>query len=355
MLTVHSGLVLSAYKALKETKVGSGSVVALDPRSGAVLAIVSTPGFDPNSYVKDEYSSPRGGNEFLRALTGTYPPGSVFKIVSSIAALETGLSPAKKFYCGGSYALPTRVFKCWKKEGHGQCDFLEGLKNSCDVYYYNLGLATGPEALSQWALKFPFSKKISLIEFPEFGSSGFIPTPQWRAAKGGWYPGDTLNFVIGQGEILTTPMQIAALLSMVANRGTFYEPYVVARVQDPLTKTVVYERAQSGKPLYSLTSVSDTTWELLDKALSLVVTEGTGRSAMIPGYHIYGKTGTAQNPHGDDHSLFACYLKDPSGTPLLAVGVVVDNGGHGSSAAAPVARRVVQEFITQQGLLPDAG
>ncbi|MBI4369316.1 MAG: penicillin-binding protein 2 [Elusimicrobia bacterium] len=348
MLTADYRLIQAAHDALEKSSSGKGSVVAVDPRTGGVLALVSTPGFDPNAYIRlDTEESAPSRTEFLRALTGLYPPGSVFKPVTAIAALEKGLDPLRRYRCNGAFALPTRVFRCWKEEGHGSCDFIEGIKNSCDVYFYNAGLFAGGEAISSWALKFSLGKAVALIEFPEWSKEGFVPTPKWKEIKkhDAWYPGDTLNLSIGQGETLVTPMQIAALFSMLANHGQWLKPHVLESMRYPETGQLAWKYDDEAALLWSVDSIKDQNWRLVEEGLRQVIEFGTGRPAMIPGYHIYGKTGTAQNPHGEDHALFACYLKDDRGVPRIAVSVVIDNGGKGSSAAAPVAKKVLEEFI----------
>ncbi|MBI4668463.1 MAG: penicillin-binding protein 2 [Elusimicrobia bacterium] len=350
-LTIDHRLIMAAHQALKASSSGAGSVVALDPRSGAVRALVSTPGFDPNGYIRLTLEKPEVllRAEFPRALTGLYPPGSVFKVITAIAALEKGLDPARRFRCMGKFALPGRTFKCWKEEGHGSLDFIEGIRNSCDVYFYNAGLFAGGEAISSWALKFSLGRSITVKEFPEWSKKGFIPTPRWKEEKKKdiWRPGDTLNLAIGQGEVLTSPLQLAALFAMLAGRGRLAQPYIIEALKNP-SGGVFWRNKPVLADDFKIPAVSDKTWQLLEAGLRSVVVEGTGRGANIAGYDIYGKTGTAQNPLGKDHALFACYLKDASGTPRLAVSVVVDNGGQGSVAAVPVARRVLEEFIKEE-------
>lgn len=352
VLTVRTPLLKAAYEALKASKSGVGSAVALDPRTGAVLALVTTPGFDPNKYVRLDNPVGLARAEFTRALTGTYPPGSVFKIVTSAAALEAGMDANRKFNCPGFYSLPTRVFKCWKEGGHGMCDFVAGLKNSCDVYYYNVGLFAGGEKISAQASNFGLGSPIYIEEFPQMGASGFIPSPSWKERKKGdiWRPGDTLNLSIGQGEVLTTPLQLAALLSLTANRGVVYKPYLVSEIRDPASGAAIYQRDKdlNHSVHHRTQGITDKSWNLIEEGLRQVVESGTARGMFIPGVAIFGKTGTAQNPHGDDHALFVCYIKDAKGTPRIAIAVVVENSGHGGSAAVPVARKIVEAFIKDE-------
>ncbi|MBI2070866.1 MAG: penicillin-binding protein 2 [Elusimicrobia bacterium] len=344
-LTVDHRLLMTAYAALRDSPSGAGSVVGLDPLTGRVLVLVSTPGFDPNAYIRlDSGEDEAGRAEFPRALTGLYPAGSTFKVVTSVAALEKGIDPGRRYNCTGKFALPGRVFRCWKEEGHGSCDLVEGLKHSCDVYFYNAGLFAGGESISAWAMKFSLGRSMFVREFPEWSKQGFIPTPAWKEEKkrSSWYPGDTLNLSIGQGEVLVTPLQLAALFSLVATRGRLPQPYIVEVVGD-VSSGALGLTAQ--KTPIQVGGLSAKTWELVEAGLRAVVDGGTGRGANIPNRAIFGKTGTSQNPLGKDHALFACYLKDDQGTPRLALGVIIEHGGQGSTAAVPVARRVLEEFI----------
>ena len=349
-LSVDRRLIEAAHQALMKSPTGVGSVVGFEPETGRVLVLTSTPGFDPNSYVSLTSTMTEVlGVEFSRAVTGLYPPGSVFKVFTSIAALEKGLDPTKKFHCNGKFVLPNRAFKCWKKEGHGAVDFLRGLTHSCDVYFYNAGLFAGGETIGFWALNSTLGSAMAIRDFPEWAKSGFIPTPDWkeRKKKEGWYSGDTCNLSIGQGEVLATAVQLAALYAMVANRGILPELYMVDSVANAATGEVVWTGASRGKILKKAPAVSDGTWNLVEEGLRRVVEEGTATGARISGARIYGKTGTAQNPHGNDHALFACYLRDDTGRARIALAVIIEQGGHGGAAAVPVARLVLEEYLRE--------
>lgn len=347
-LTVDGRLIEAAHQALLASPTGIGSVVGIEPETGRILVIAATPGFDPNAYISlTSTATESSGVEFPRAITGLYSPGSTFKVITSIAALEKGLDPNRQYRCNGKFILPTKEFKCWKKEGHGTVDFLHGLANSCNVYFYNAGLFAGGEALSSWALGFGLGTAFPVQEFPEWTKTGFVPTPKWKETKkrDSWHPGDSCNLAIGQGEALVTAVQLAGLYAMVANQGTLPELSIVDSITNPTTDQVLWTHAGHGKIAKKAPPVSDSTWTLLEEGLRRVVEEGTATRARIPGRHIYGKTGTAQNPHGEDHALFGCYLKDEGGRPRLALSIIIEQGGHGGSAAVPVARRVLEEFI----------
>ncbi|MBI4062810.1 MAG: hypothetical protein HY401_00735 [Elusimicrobia bacterium] len=346
-LTVDHRLILAAHEALLKSPGGAGSVVGLDPLTGAVLVLDSTPGFDPNGYIRLDASEIEPKRvEFSRAVTGLYPPASTFKVVTAMAALSKGLDPARRYRCTGRFDLLGRPFKCWKEGGHGLCDFFDGIKFSCDVYFYNIALFTGADTIGSWASKFSLGRPVFIREFPDLTKPGFIPTVGWREKKkGGWYPGDTLNLAIGQGEALATPLQLAVMFAMVANHGRRADPYLVRSLKNPRTGRVAWEYRPRSLTAWKIEDAPDHHWNLLEEALSKVVQEGTGQGAKIPGFAIYGKTGTAQNPRGKDHALFGCYLKDSRGVARLALSVVVEHGGQGSVAAVPVAKKILEEFI----------
>lgn len=350
VLSLDSGLSQLAHERLRASPSARGSVIGIDPQTGAVVIFAVVPGFDPNGYIRLGGQS-SSTTEFPRALTGMYPPGSVFKIITSLAALENpSFDPKREFFCRGSFPTPKRVFKCWKKEGHGPCDFYKGVKFSCDVYFYHLGFMLGPR-LAEWAKKFSLGKAVFIRELPQWKAEGFVPTLEWRnRTRQGWFAGDSLNMAIGQGELLVTPLQLACLVSLVANHGVLYQPYLVEAIRDSQNQRLIYESPRPAKMLARVNGVSPNSWRALEKALSLVVEEGTGVGVKIPGYKIYGKTGTAQNPLGQDHALFVCYLKDSDGRGRLALSVVVDHGGRGSVAAVPIAREILKNYIEREGI-----
>ncbi len=352
-LTIDSKMQAAAEEGLKRSNTGKGAVVALDPRSGAVLALASMPDYDPNRFASysDEKAAagPKDLPEFNVAVQGTYPPASTFKIITSIAALESGrVDPAETFFCPGYYDAGSRVFKCWEKKGHGRMGFVDGLAKSCDVYYYNVGVKTGALNIEKYARLFRLGVPTGIPLQDE--RSGNVFGPSKRAEKKSyWFIGDTLNLAIGQGETLVTPLQVASLISALANRGIFWRPYYVDHIQNSEGEVAF----KSDPEKMFTVALKDRTWALLKDGLKEVVLEGTGQSVKINGLEIFGKTGTAQNSQGKDHAWFMAYAQLPGGTPEVAVAVLVEHGLHGSSSAAPIARDVM--LAAFRGRLPERG
>jgi penicillin-binding protein 2 len=327
-----------------------GAAVAIDPSDGSVLALVSRPAFDPNEFsigiTRDRWRmlTEGGANPLLdRAIQGVYPPGSTFKVVSMLAALRAHVAtPSTRLApCPGHFTYGGRTFMCWKHEGHGSLDFIGALENSCDVYFYQIGLRLGLDPLEQTAHGLGLGDRTG-IDLPQ-EKRGLIPTTAWydrRWGQGKWPKGLLLNLAIGQGEILVTPLQLATMLAEVSEDGRPIRPHVVKEVRG----VGVPHR---DKPTHPRITADPETWDAVHTALERVVESGTGVSARVPGVAVGGKTGTAQNPHGKDHALFVCY--GPMDHPSIAIAVVVENGGHGASNAAPRAGHVLNEV-----LLPDS-
>ncbi|MBU2529873.1 MAG: hypothetical protein KKD35_02440, partial [Elusimicrobia bacterium] len=342
-LTMDSKVQAAAEEGLKATGSGSGAVVAIDPRNGAVLAFTSLPDYDLNAFVKSAGDNKNLKNikEFNYATQGTFPPASTFKIIVAAAALELEkINLKEEIMCPGYFDAGSRVFKCWKKEGHGLMDFYEGMTNSCDVYYYNLGIKTGPLNIERFAKKFRLGETTG-IRMPN-EKSGNVFGPSKRADKKSyWFIGDTLNLSIGQGEMLVTPIQMAQVIAAVANEGNFWQPYYI----DKVVNLKGHETFSSKPNLLSSIDLKKSTWEHLREALRKVVLGGTGYSARVRGADVYGKTGTAQNPHGEDHAWFVAFAQIDGQPSEIAVCVLVEYGEHGSSAAAPIARRVIEAAL----------
>jgi penicillin-binding protein 2 len=345
-LTIDSKAQAAAEEGLQKSVSRKGAVVALDPRSGAVLAFVSMPDYDPNMFVlsgSEKEGLPAGQvlPEFNVALQGTYPPGSIYKIVSAAAMLEGGrVDPDETVRCPGFYDAGSRVFKCWEKKGHGNVAFIDGMTNSCDVYFYVNGQRAGPLAIEKYARAFRLGQP-SGIALPD-EKSGNVFGPSARAAKKSyWFIGDTLNLAIGQGETLMTPMQAAGMIAAVANGGTFHRPYYVNRI----VRSDGQVSFRGKQEILSRVQLKDGTWSLIREGLKNVVSEGTGQRAQVHGAEIYGKTGTAQNPHGKDHAWFVAYATVGDQPSKIAVAVLVEHGEHGSSAAGPIARAVIEAAL----------
>jgi penicillin-binding protein 2 len=336
----------------------AGAVAAIDPRRGDVLALVSRPTFDPNTLVggvrRDLWVSLNSDSLFPllnRPIQCTYPPGSVFKIAVAAAALEEGLIDPSltKWTCTGAFRYGNRTHRCWKRTGHGVVDLRRAIVESCDVYFYHLGLVLGLERLHHWATAFGFGQKTGIDLAHE--KDGLFPTKTWydRAyGSRGWSKGVAVNLAIGQGEVLATPLQMAVFLGAIGHKGMMFKPRIGAEIRDSMGR----KRAHLGEPKGRKFPLSDRTLEILQGAL-LGVTEdphGTGNLALINGVTVAGKTGTAQNPHGEDHAWFVGYA--PADAPVISVCAMVERGGHGGSEAAPIVKEIIESYLASRGLLP---
>ncbi len=341
-LTIDWNIQKALEAGLRDSPSRMGGAVVLDPRDGAILAIVSAPDYDPNLFLLPDWKKPKdllkNLPEFNRAIQGTYPPGSTFKMLVGAAVFNSGkAAPSETVFCPGYFTLGRRTFKCWKKKGHGRMDWMRGITQSCDVYFYTMGLRAKGSLIEQYSRQFGFGRKTGIGLSGE--SSGNIFGPQARALrKRSWYEGDTVNLSIGQGELLATPIQMAVYVAALANRGTLWRPYVVSKVSYPNGS----EERPEGPHSMGRVDLSSGTWDLIQAGMRSVVTSGTGHRVDIPGIEVYGKTGTSQNPHGEDHAWFVAYAGRNGESPTVAVSVLVQNGGHGSTAAGPVARRVIE-------------
>lgn len=340
-------------RALEQAMSGvqSGAAVALDPRDGGVLALVNRPSFDPNEFAhglsRERWQGLVTDPSYPlldRAIQAGYPPGSTFKVVTSLAGLgEHAFDVDTRFApCGGGYSYGGRYWRCWEHEGHGSLTLVDALARSCDVFYYQAGLRLGLRRLSDWARKLDLGERTG-IDLPQ-EKPGRVPTPEWYEARhrrpGG---GVILNLAIGQGELLLTPLQLATLAATVANRGRVMRPHLMQAVRDRASGEVRRYEAREERRV----DVDAADWETLVEAMEKVVTSGTGALARVPGVRVAGKTGTAQNPHGEDHALFIAFA--PAEDPKVALAVVVENAGHGGSVAAPIAQRAIASY-----LLPEA-
>lgn len=343
-LTLDFNVQNAAEEGLKNSKTGRGAAVALDPRTGAVLALASAPSFDPNIFVPysdaENPAQSKKINEYNLAVQGIYPPASTFKIITAAAALEDGhLDITHKVNCTGHYDSGPRVFKCWGK--HGPVDFFDGMSNSCDVYYYTVASQIGSAAIERIERKFMFGRQTGIALPGEKAGNLYGPTRRARN-KTYWFIGDTLNLSIGQGELLVTPLKMAQFAAAVASRGNVYRPYYV----DKIVSNQTGKTEQIGKPeILQKADLKPETYDLLFKALKYTVDNGTARRVKIKGLDVYGKTGTAQNPHGPDHGWFMAFAGREGKEPSIAVAVFVEFGEGGSSAAGPVARAMLEAYF----------
>jgi penicillin-binding protein 2 len=329
---------------------GSGAIVVIDPRNGAVRALASVPEFDANAFsgvitpaewkaVSEDSLHPL----FNRAIKGTFPPGSTMKPFTAAAGLEYGgVTIDTRFdACRGAKAFGNRVFKCWEKRGHGSLGMIDAIIRSCDVYFYQLGVREGLNAWSKMAVGCRFGQKTE-IDLPG-ELSGLAPSQEYfdrRYGHAGWTKYLVVNLSIGQGEVLVTPLQMAALYAAIANGGDIYKPRLVSKIVTPVGDSTVLPPEIVGR-----LPMSQATLNVLHVALIGVVNSGggTAHQAAVKGFTVAGKTGTAQNPHGGDHAWFVCYA--PAENPEIAVAVLVENAGHGGSIAAPVARKVMEKYF----------
>jgi penicillin-binding protein 2 len=342
-VTISPKLQKIAYNALKNTPTGKGAAIVIDVKSGAIKAMVSAPGFDANLIGTEEfnqYLQEKTLPLFNRTTQALYAPGSIFKIITAVAALETlKLDPNWSIYCNGKFELGDRVYNCWNKRGHGRVDFKTAIAQSCNVYFYNLALKLGINNLVDFATEFHLGQNTG-IDLPN-EKRGFVPTPEWKRAKTKvpWLQGDTVIFAIGQGALWVTPLQMAAMITAVANKGEFYKPYAVEEIISSDRKVLYKHKVEKSDPI----TLSNETWSLLGEALIESVEDGTSRRSKLPNIKVAGKTGTAQNPQGEDHAWFVSYA--PADDPEIALAVIVENGGGGGAIAVPVGRAIYEAYF----------
>jgi penicillin-binding protein 2 len=362
VLTIDFRLQQIAAKALEGK---TGSVIAMDPRDGSVLALVSAPSFDPNlfnggiSYEQwDKLSADPLHPMENRAVTGQFPPGSTYKMIVAAAALQEGLiREDTKFFCPGFINVGNRTFRCWQKHGHGMVNLHRAIVESCDVYFYNLGRLLDVDKLAYYARHFGFGIPTGIDLSRE--KAGIVPTKQWKLNKFGepWQLGETMSIVIGQGFDLVTPIQLLNAYSALANGGTLYRPRIVDRIETSDGRVIKKFMPQ---PRWRI-PISAANMEILKYGLWGAVNErgGTGYALKRKEADVCGKTGTAQvvglpedeklrraryvSGHLKDHALFVCFA--PYNKPEIAVVVIAEHAGHGGAAAAPVARKIIDAYF----------
>jgi penicillin-binding protein 2 len=345
---------LSDLQMLADSLLGGkrGCVIVLEVKTGGVLAMVSNPVFDPALFATGISSA--DWNAIIqdpdkpllnRAIQCSYPPGSTYKLVTAGVGLETHLlNESTRFRpCTGSYRFGRRVFKCWKEEGHGSSNLVRGITVSCDVYFYQVGERMPLDDFSSYSRQWHIAD-LTHIDIPN-EVRGLVPDSDYYDrvyGKGGWTRGIMLNLAIGQGEILTTPLSMLSFVCTIANDGRCAVPHCVKSIGHDGLQTEI-------TPEFVDMPISDTTLGTLQKAMRAVVEddEGTGRAARVPGIEVAGKTGTSQNPHGEDHAWFVGYA--PWNDPVIAVCVMVENAGHGGAVAAPMAGRILRYYFAHDG------
>jgi len=322
----------------------SGAVVAMDPRTGEILAMASSPSFDPNAFSVGisprEWkllSEDRRHPLLNRATAAAVEPGSVFKIVTGLAALQEGRASSRStFLCTGSLQLGRWVFR--DLQAHGVVDFTTGVAQSCNVMFWLLGRSVGPEGLAAYARRLGFGQPTE-VDLPQ-EAAGVIPDRQYkeRTWREPWYPGDTLNMAIGQGFVLVTPLQVARAVSAVANGGTLLRPQLARAVLSPEGRVLrTFPPVVQGS-----LGLSPSVLAALRRGLEAVVERGTGQAARVEGLRVAGKTGSAETPRGRPHAWFAGYA--PAEDPRVVVVVLVEHGYRGGLSAAPIARAVLSRW-----------
>jgi penicillin-binding protein 2 len=357
-LTVDADLQVAAKEALAGK---SGAVVAIDPRNGDVLALYSAPSIDLN-----RLSSSEGGAYwqklavdpekpvYSRAIQGSYPPGSTYKIVTATSALgEKEITPTDNLFCGGGMNYGGRFYSCWRKGGHGSIDIKMALTASCDTFFYQLGLKLGVDRIAKYANLMGLGK-ITGIDVPG-EKSGLIPTSAWKeeTRKVKWQAGENLSIAVGQGYDTVTPLQNAVMISTIANGGKKVTPHVTSSVIDSTGKEIFRWSEEQFPQVLSEEDVN-----VIKRGLEGVVDSpfGTGNRLKALGLKIAGKTGTAQvvakevwrsgEAEMKDHAWFVGYA--PYDNPVIAVAAVVEHGGFGASAAAPVVGKIIETYLKKE-------
>jgi penicillin-binding protein 2 len=345
VLTLDLELQLLAEQLLDST---AGSAVAIEPRTGEVLVLASVPDYPPetfaNALLPAEWKSLQDDPQkplLHRAIQGMYPPGSTFKMAMLAAGLESGTTNTGwKTVCNGGYQLGRRYFKCWNHAGHGEVGHRLSIESSCDVYYYLLGREMGIDIFHDLISNFPFGQ-VTGIDLPH-EKAGLLPSEAYldKHYGGGWTDGHLFNIAIGQGDVLVTPLQAATYTAALANGGWWIDPHMVKNFREGeefYSPDLPLERHESGFSAGVIKVVRDD---------MLTVTEGArGTASWLhdPRMQVAGKTGTSQNSQGEDHALFVAFA--PFDDPQIAVAVVVEHGEHGSTAAAPIAYKLIRQYL----------
>ena len=357
MLTIDAAVQKQAERAFGDQ---AGAAVAMDVSSGEILAFVSNPGFDPSLFsgklpadVWQGYLDDKRHPLENKALSGQYPPGSTFKMITALAGLKDNLiNESTSINCSGSHELGTSIFKCWNKKGHGITNLRKSLRESCDIFYYHLGEKLGVDKIAAAAQAFKLGSPLGVELLNE--RAGLIPTAEWKLKRFGkrWFQGETLSVAIGQGAVLLTPIQLASMTATVANEGTIYRPHLVKRIVDADGKTLRETKSE----VIGTASFPKESFRLVKQGLLAVVNEPGGTGAMARQYDVKvaGKTGTSQvvklrdsnkgTPYQyRDHALFVAFA--PFEKPEIAVAVIVEHGEHGGAAAAPIAGKILRAYF----------
>ena len=354
-LTVSLDYELQLYAASLFADTLSGACVAIDPQTGDVLAFLSMPSYDGNLFSgvlrnEDWQNLLTNPDKPLlnRGIKGEYPPGSTFKLVVAGAGLEEGIiNRYTKFSpCMGGYRFGNRTFHCWDLAGHGAVGVVMAIIESCDIYFYQMGQKLGLEKFAEYSRRCGFGAKTN-IDIPG-EMRGLVPDKEWydnRYGKRKWPVSVILNLSIGQGEILTTPLQLANFYAAMGNGGTLYRPHFLVKARSGNDSIMFKSEILGHLPF------SDSTMAILKEGAVGVLYDdhGTARGSKIRGIKFGGKTGTAQNPHGENHSWFCAFA--PADDAVISVAVIVENAGHGSEVAAPLASKIVRHYLEKKGIV----
>ena len=320
-----------------------GAVVILDPMTGEIIALASAPPYAPSVFVKKSNSEIRAllrnpQSPFLnRAISGVYPPGSVFKPVVAAAALETNkINRSKQFFCSGGTTIGNRKFACW--DTHHEENIIDALSHSCDVFFYKTGLLVGANTIHDYAVKFGFSRATN-VDIPS-EENGFVPSPLWKTMYKfqNWYDGDTANFSIGQGDLLVTPLQVARMMAVFANGGWLVHPYLVKSIDGK--DMTVYQRKGSSLGL------KQSTMDIIREGLRRAVFEQEGTAHVLSelSVSVAGKTGTAQAPPGLSHGWFVGFF--PYKAPQFVICTFLEHGGSGH-AASVITKNIIEQMLKE--------
>jgi penicillin-binding protein 2 len=350
VITINHKLQLKAYELLKGKR---GAIVALSPKDGSILAMVSSPSINPQKFIdgftKEEWKAINLSPDkpFLNRALQAYPPGSTYKIITAIAALKSGvISNDYTVFCPGYFKYKGRVFRCWKPEGHGKVNLIKAIAYSCDTYFYTVTLKLDVDYLAKISREWGLGKPTGLGWSEE--KKGFVPDRRWKEEtfKEPWYPGETIVMGIGQGYLLTTPLQMARVYMAIANGGYLYKPYVVKKIKKLKGETIEIA-SQLEKHLF----LEEKFLNWIREGLLKTVEIGTGRAAYIPSLVVAGKTGTAQvvslaakrSKFLEHHAWFVSYAGYSQ--PEIVTAVLVEHGGHGGAVAAPLARELYKTYF----------
>ena len=336
-----------------------GAVVMMDPQTGEILALASYPTFDPNKFIDrftpEEWLDLINSSEFPlenRAIRGQYAPGSIFKLVIDLGALELGLVDEETtFTCKGEIEIYNEPFTCWIEKGHGEMNLIQGIRNSCNIYHYQVAKKMGIDEISRYAKMLGFGARTG-IDLPG-EKAGLVPNPQWKreVRKERWQPGETISVAIGQGPLMVTPLQVALYTSIIANRGRKVTPHLL-NSQSLAGKRLFSEKDAVDIELSTFETVIQGMWEVVNKG-------GTGWAANVKGFDICGKTGSTQlistekdkekkveeeeeEEETKTHSWFTGFA--PRDNPKIVVTVIIEYGGMGGATAAPIARKLFNSY-----------